>query len=195
MVICATVMACTNATQRNTEEGSQNTDRQSESPELIRISENEVSGIDLPLPKKEMLPELMESFKGFTVHKALGQFEYGAALVYEMKYEDQNIALFEMDMQDTLKLNNLYLRKYVIDEYGVMVGEPFQKLKALRGENIKHYTDFHQHTYVIVPNSNIMYKIFGDFPDNIDLSDISLTENDIADWKVEECSRLLCLEC
>ncbi len=175
--------ACTNDAKRT----SSNTAfaQQSNGSLLFTLKENSIQNVKLPLPHKEVLPDLRESFKPYSVVKELGQFEYGAAPVYEVIDQENPIVLFEMEMTDTLKLKNLYLRKYVKDQYGLQIGDKVGKIKELRGDSIQHNMDFHQHTYLIVPNSNILYEIIGEFSEDINLSNPSITTEEIENWKIE----------
>lgn len=93
-----------------------------------------------------------------------------------------------MDWEDTLKLNEIYIKVPVIkDQYGLKVGDGYQKIKNLRHAGLKTYTDYHQHTYAFFKTSNILYEISGDvfLPDTIDFDDLKLTEEQMKDWTIE----------
>lgn len=187
LVVCVLfVWSCLGRTDQSgkdkIQEGSSNINQS----DILLITENGLEDIKLPFLRKEMLPELRASLKSFNVSKELGEFEYGRAPIYTIRHNEEGIGFFEMDSEDTLKLNNLYLSNYVTDMYGLTIGDGYDKLKAVRGDSIKHYTDFHQHTYVIVESSNIMYEIFGEWPKNVDLTDLSFTEDQIKNWTIEQ---------
>ena len=159
-----------------------------EKKDSITIYEDRIGNIPLPFPKREMLDELKQSFKTFTIVKEMGQQDGPDFPLYALKRGDKELGYFSMDYEDSLKLNEVYIQDAMAkDEYGLRVGDGYQKIKKLRGGEIKTYTNYHQHTFAYIENSHIFYEIFGDalIDDTIDVEEIEFTEAQLKDWKIE----------
>jgi hypothetical protein len=164
-----------------------NTNRQVRTDTII-LYENRIDRITLPFRKVEMLTELKKEFAGFTVTKEIGQQDGPDFPLYSIKERDNEICFFGMDSEDTLKLNEVYIKQAIVkDQYGLKVGDGYQKIKTVRSKNTKTYTDLHQHTFVYFDNSNIMYEISGSvfLPDTVDFENLKFTEEQIKDWTIE----------
>ena len=157
--------------------------------DTIVLHEKSLNGILLPFPRKEMITLLQEKFSGFTVTKETGQQDGPDYLFYSVMDKDTGICSFTMDAEDTLKLDRIYIEHPTIkDQYGLKVGDDYSKIKSLRKNTAKTYTNpHHQHTFVYFDNSNIMYEISGDvfLPDTVDLENLSFTEEQIKDWTID----------
>ncbi len=154
----------------------------------ITIYENRIQDIMLPFEKEEMLQQLKKTFSNMSVTKKMGQQDGPDFPLYELKKGTDNVCFFRMDSEDTLKLNDVYIKESLIkDQYGLCVGDKYQKIKELRKGKVKTYTDYHQHTYAYLDKSNIMYEISGDLslPDTVDIENLKLTEDQIKDWIIE----------
>ena len=156
--------------------------------DTITLYESRIDDINLPFPRQEMLTQLQESFEGLTVTKERGQQDGPDFPLYSLKDGDEEILFFGMDWEDTLKLNTVYVKQPLVkDEYGLIVGDGYQKIKDSRNGEVKTVTDFHQHTYAYVEGSNIKYVISGDvyLPDTVDFENLKFTEEQIKDWTIE----------
>ena len=164
-----------------------NTNRQVRTDTII-LYENRIGGITLPFGKIEMLTELRKEFAGLTITKEIGQQDGPDFPLYSIKERNNEICFFGMDSEDTLKLNEVYIKQALVkDQYGLKVGDGYQKIKKVRNKNTKTYTDLHQHTFVYFDNSNIMYEISGSvfLPDTVDFENLKFTEEQIKDWTIE----------
>jgi hypothetical protein len=135
-----------------------------------------------------MLSDLKINFKGFTVTKEIGQQDGPDFPLYSIKDENGQICFFAMDSEDTLKLTEVYIKTPLIkDQYGLRVGDYYQKIKSMRHDNAMTSTDLHQHTFVYFDNSKIQYEISGDInlPDTVDFDNLNFTEEQIGDWIIE----------
>ncbi|MTI30863.1 DUF1131 family protein [Xanthovirga aplysinae] len=154
----------------------------------ITIYENRINEIPLPFPRKEMLEKLKKSFIQLGVTKEIGQQDGPDFPLYSLKNGETEICFFAMDWEDTLNLNKIYIKDALIkDEYGLKVGDSYQKIKKLRKGEIKTYTDYHLHTVAYFDNSNLSYEISGEasIPDTIDIKNLKLTEKQLKDWTIE----------
>ena len=151
----------------------------------IVLYEDRIKSIALPFGRREMLPELKKEFKGLTITKETGQQDGPDFPLYSFKEGKNEICFFAMDWEDTLKLNEVYIKQPLIkDQYGLKVGDDYQKIKRLRNGNAKTYTDLHQHTFVYFENSKIMYEISGSVYLQ-DTDNLEFTEEQIKDWTID----------
>lgn len=156
--------------------------------DTIILYEDRIKGIGLPFDKRDMLEDLKEQFDGYTIVREMGQQDGPDFPLYTMSDKGQAVCFFELDFEDTLKLNRIVVRKPIIkDQYGIKVGDNFQKIKKLREGDIKLYTNYHQHTYASLDSSRIKYQIDGyiSLPDSVDIVDLKLTDDQVKDWIVE----------
>lgn len=171
-----------------TENTSNSVDTNSEESKSIIIYENRLKEISLPFPRQEMLEQLKKSFKSFEIVKELGQQDGPDFPLYSLKKKETEICFFSMDSDDTLKLNEIIIKEPLIkDEYGLKVGDGYQKIRQLRSGEIKTYTDHHQHTYAYIDASNILYEISNtDFDaDTVELENPKFTEAQLENWTIE----------
>ncbi|NMM48919.1 DUF1131 family protein [Marinigracilibium pacificum] len=156
--------------------------------DLNRLYENSIFGLVIPFKRTEMINSIRKAFDGYEITKEMGQQDGPDFPLYSVKKGDNEILFFAMDWEDTLKLNEIFIKSpYVIDEYGLKVGDGYQDIKSKRTDSIKTFTNYHQHTYAYTENSNIMYEISGDvyLPDTVDFENLKFNEEQIKDWKIE----------
>lgn len=159
-----------------------------ETVDTIRIGETNIQGINLPLARKDLINELRLAFKNYIVTKEIGQQDGPDFPLYSIKIDKNEVLFFAMDSEDTLKLNEIFIKSpTVIDQYGLKIGDSYQEIKEKRKGTIKSYTDYHQHTYVYLDSSNILYEIFGNItlPDTVDFDNLHFTEDQIKDWTIQ----------
>lgn len=191
------LISCGEEQKKNTQSASKNdlepiiisnaVDTNGDGNERITIYENRINEILLPFPHQEMLEKLKQSFRPFEIVKEMGQQDGPDFPLYSIKNGETEICFFSMDSEDTLKLNEIYIKEPLIkDEYGLKVGDGYLKIKELRGE-IKTYTDYHQHTYVFIDESNILYEISNiDLgSDTVDVENPKFTETQLENWTIE----------
>jgi len=156
--------------------------------DTLVIHENSISGIALPFERKEMITKLKDAFDGLNVKKEIGQQDGPDFMLYSLKNGNERMCFFAMDGNDSLSLTDVYINSPLIkDQYGLKVGDGYQEIKRLRNEKIEQYTGLHQHTYITIGRSNIMYEIIGyvSIPDTADMNNLHFTEEQIKDWKIE----------
>ena len=108
--------------------------------------------------------------------------------LYSIKKDETEICFFSMDSEDTLKLNEIIIKApFIKDEYGLKVGDEYQKINELRKAEIKTYTDYHQHKYAYIDESNILYEISNtdSLSETVDLENPKFTEAQLEDWTIE----------
>lgn len=156
--------------------------------DMSRLNENSIYGLLIPFKRIEMLDQIKTAFSGYEITKEMGQQDGPDFPLYSVKKGNNEILFFSMDWEDTLKLNEVYIKSSeVADEYGLKVGDGYQDIKSKRNKPIKTFTNYHQHTYAYTDSSNIMYEISGDvfLPDTIDFENLKFTEEQIKDWTIE----------
>lgn len=156
--------------------------------DTIILYEDRIKNVGLPFGKRDMLTELKKDFAGLTITKEIGLRDGPDFPLYSIKVGYEEICFFAMDSEDTLKLNDVYIKHPLIkDQYGLKVGDTYQKIKNVRDKEVKTYTDYHQHTYAYFKGSNITYEISGDvfLPDTVDFENLKFTEQQIKDWTIE----------
>jgi hypothetical protein len=136
-----------------------------------------------------VLADLTKEFTTLKVTKETGQQDGPDFPLYSIHDSRKTqICFFAMDPEDTLQLNEVYIRdRSISDQFGLRVGDDYRKIKKLRKQNAQNYTDLHQHTFVYFDNSKIMYEITGSvfLPDSVDFDNLKFTEEQIKDWKIE----------
>lgn len=192
------LFSCGEEQKKNTQSASKNdlepeiisnsVDANSEKGDSITIYENRIKELSLPFPRQEMLEQLKQSFKLFEIVKEMGQQDGPDFPLYSLKKKETEICFFSMDSEDTLKLNEIFIKEPLLkDEYGLKVGDGYQKIKKLRAGEIKTYTDDHQHTYAYIDKSNILYEISNAYfvSDTVDLENPKFTEAQLENWTIE----------
>lgn len=154
--------------------------------ELV-LFEDHIGAIPLPFPRQDMLPELREAFRPFTVTKEMGQQDGPDFPLYAVRDGSREVAYFSMDFEDTLALVELRITSaWISDEYGLSVGDNFSKIKKRRTDELDTYSDYHGHTYASIKSSQIGYEISDATPpanapdDAMDQVSVSIPEN----WEI-----------
>jgi hypothetical protein len=156
--------------------------------DTIILHEDKINSIQLPFEKKEMLTHLKNAFNELSVAKEIGEQDGPDFSLYSLNDNGSELCFFGMDWEDTLKLNEIYVKQPIIkDQYGLKVGDSYQKIKKVRGTDVKTFTNYHQHTYAYFETSHIMYEISGDvfLPDTVDHENLKFTEDQMKDWTIE----------
>jgi len=154
----------------------------------IILYEDHLGDIPLPFPKREMLDELRQVFANLVVEKEVGEQDGPDFPLYSIKRVDGEIAYFSMHHEDTLQLVEIHFGDpFVKDEYGLRVGDSYRTIRQLREGKLKTYTDFHQHTYAYLDNSQIAYEISGEHmtTNTVDQEEVTFTEAQLQDWTIE----------
>lgn len=153
------------------------------------ISESHFGEIALPFPQNEMIDSLRTSFTQYSVTKEIGQQDGPDFTLYSIQSDVQELAYFEMDWENRLKLNAVYIKAPIIkDEYGLSVGDDYQKIKKHRKGALQLISDYHSHTYVYIAGSNIKYEMVNGSPrpNQSDQLNKALTEEQLMEWRIKQ---------
>jgi len=151
------------------------------------LTENSIADIPLPFPRKEMLNKVTNAFQNYQVTKEVGQQDGPDFPVYLVKYQEETVLFFAMNWEDTLKLDAVYIESpVVIDEYGLTVGRSLDNIKELRKGKLKTQEDYHNHTYMQVEDSHIIYELTRDesSPDTPDVNKTLEVVRQNASWEI-----------
>lgn len=198
IILCCLLVSCGQGTRKNKAETpgqevdsppeDQRPKTEQDKKDSIILYEDHMGDIPLPFPKREMLNELRQAFASLVVQKEIGEQDGPDFPLYSLKGDDGEIAYFSMHHEDTLQLIEVHIGDpRVKDEYGLRVGNTYQKIRQLREGKLKTYTDYHQHTYAYFDNSPISYEISGDdmIANTVDQEDITFTEEQMQDWTIQ----------
>ncbi|WP_299124306.1 DUF1131 family protein [uncultured Tenacibaculum sp.] len=125
------------------------------------------------------IDSLQAAFPSYTITSKVGQQDGPDYRYFEVS-KDSTILNFIMNEQKTCIINEIIAQTNLADMYGVKVGMTYEEVKKLR-PNISHKTDFHFHTTLSEPNSNLQYEISGTYngPDKQDF-----IYEEVKKWKV-----------
>lgn len=157
--------------------------------DILVISENSLGEISLPFLQQDMLAPLMKAFDRYSVTKEIGQQDGPDFSLYSIRKGELELAYFEMDWENALELNAVYVKDpFIKDQYGLAVGDSFEQIQALRGGLIKTRTNFHEHTYAYLDGSNIIYEIDGDatMPTITDREEPTYTNEQLIGWRIQQ---------
>ena len=157
----------------------------------ISLSENKFDTFLIPFQEKDMLTDLKNYYKSYTVEAKIGQQD-GPDFPYIdiMKSDGNSVALLSFDYENKYKLDEIRISDSIAsDEYGVRVGDTYQKIVEKRKVDFKNSTGYHQHTYLYDENSNISYELTGDLTITEDMfeniEELELSEEQLQKCKVE----------
>ncbi|MCF2875355.1 MULTISPECIES: DUF1131 family protein [unclassified Tenacibaculum] len=141
------------------------------------ITDNGVNNINLL--ECITIDSLQAAFPSYTITSKVGQQD-GPDYRYFEVLKDNTTLNFIMNEQKTCIINEINAQTNLEDMYGVKVGMTYEEVKKLR-PNISHKTDFHFHTTLSEPNSNLQYEISGTYngPDKQDF-----IYEEVKKWKV-----------
>ena len=157
----------------------------------IMLSENSLDTFSIPFPETNMLTALRGYYKPYWVEVNIGQQD-GPDFTYIdiLKDDDNPVAYINFDHNNKYKLDEIRIvSSTAIDQCGVRVGDTYQQVIDKRQNNFKNSTNYHQHTHLFADESNIFYKLTGDFNmseemlENIE--ELELTEEQLQKCKVE----------
>ena len=154
----------------------------------VILSENNIGGLKLPFPKKEVLQELKTIFNNCSVTKEVGMQDGPDFPLYTIKCDEKRIAFMSMNYEDTLSLDDIYIQDSIIaDEYGLKVGDEISKIHEIRDTGKIAFDPYHFHMYYSYPNSKIHYELKGELstPETDITPDIVIEEKDIKNWKIK----------
>lgn len=147
----------------------------------ITLSESSFGNLKLSHNMVVNLALLRSKLQNYNIVRKIGEQDGPDFVYYEVRKNRVLYCMLKTKDSNRRRLDRVYIsNKWVSDQYGVSVGTPYSKIKALR-PNIKITTDMHYHTYVYVSGSNIAYEITGDHegPDKQ-----NYTEREVLKWTV-----------
>ncbi len=146
----------------------------------ISISNNGINKIDLG--KCITIDSLKTAFPDSTIKMKISEddgYDYHYAEIKNSKY----LINVLMNHMDACLVNEFNVTKSPFpDKFGVKIGMTYEEVKKLRPEII-HKTNYHFHTILSAPNSNLKYEISGTF-DGPDKQDFIYDE--VKKWKVTQ---------
>lgn len=145
----------------------------------ISITNNGINGIDLK--KCITIDNLKDAFPTYTITSKTGQQDGPDYLYFEV-LKDSTTLNFMVDEQEACVVNEINAQTNSADMYGVKIGMSYEEIKKLR-PNLVHKTDYHFHTTLYEPNSNLKYEISGTY-DGPDKQDFIYDE--VKKWKVTQ---------
>ncbi|WP_271785027.1 DUF1131 family protein [Aquimarina algiphila] len=157
----------------------------------IVIFENRIDTFPIPFQEKDILMGLKSYYKSYNVEAKIGQQD-GPNFPYIdiVKNDGNSVMFFSFDYENKNKLDEIrILDSIAADQYGIRVGDSYQKIVEKRKGDFKNSTDYHQHTYLYAENSNIYYELTGDITITEDmlenLEELELSEEQLQKCKVE----------
>jgi len=154
----------------------------------IVLSENKIDTFAIPFQKKYMLLDLKNYYKSYNVEAKIGQQD-GPDFAYIdiLKNDGNSVAFFSFDYENKYKLDEIRIVDSIAtDEYGIRVGDSYQKIVEKRKGVFKNSTDYHQHTYLYTESSNIYYELTGDLSITEDMLE-NLEELDLTEEQLQKC--------
>jgi len=155
----------------------------------IKLQENSIDSFPLPFPEKDMHIPLENYYKLYRVKSDIGQQDGPDFRYIEILRLDTPIVYFNFDSENELIINRIIVHDSIItDQYGLSVGNTFEKIKQNREKGKIYFDPYHQHVYYYYENSNISYEINGNLEIPADVKsveDIIITENDVKDWTIK----------
>ncbi|MBA6155975.1 DUF1131 family protein [Tenacibaculum sp. S7007] len=145
----------------------------------ITISNNGINKIDLG--KCINIDSLKIAFPDYKISSKIGQQDGPDYQYFEVK-KDSTTINFIMSEQEGCLVDEINATTNLPDIYGVKIGMTYEEVKKLRPE-ITHKTNYHFHTILSTPNSNLKYEISGTF-DGPDKQDFIYDE--VKKWKVTQ---------
>jgi len=155
----------------------------------IVLSESKIDTFSIPFREKDMLMDLKNYYKSYSVQAKIGQRD-GPDFPYIdiVKNDGKSIAFFSFDYENNYKLDEIrILDSIATDQYGIRVGDSYQKIIEKRTGDLKNSTDHHQHTYLYTENSNIYYEITGDLTITEDMLE-NLEEFELSEKQLQKCT-------
>ena len=195
VVVCGCGVNQDNRPQNRSEDasaphaGTQTGDNIASVADRLVLSENQLGELALPFPNQEMIGPLGKVFDRYSVLKEIGEQDGPDFPLYSIKKSGRELAYFEMDWEDTQKLNAVYIKAPIVtDQYGLAVGDAYKKIQQLRNGQIKMQTDYHMHTYIYLDGSNIMYEIASDkITEGADNPDtVRPSQEELKDWRIQQ---------
>ena len=157
----------------------------------IVLSENKIDTFPIPFQEKDMFLDLKSYYNSYKVEAKIGQQD-GPDFPYIdiLKNDGNSVALFSFDYDNKYKLDEIRIVDSIAtDEYGIRVGDSYQKIVERRKGVFKNSTDYHQHSYLYAENSNIYYELTGDLTITEDMlenpEELDLSEEQLQKCKVE----------
>ena len=154
----------------------------------IVLSENKIDTFSIPFQEKDMLMDLKSYYKSYNVEIKIGQQD-GPDFPYIdiVKNDGNSVAFFSFDYENKYKLDEIRILDSILtDQYGIRVGDSYQELVEKRKGDFRNSTDYHQHTYLYIENSNIYYELTGDLTITEDLLE-NLEELELSDEQLQKC--------
>ncbi len=145
----------------------------------ITISNNGINNINLR--KCITIDSLQTAFPNYKITSEVGLQDGPDYHYFEVIKDSTNIN-FIMSELDGCLVNETTTTTNFPDIYGVKIGMTYEEVKKLRPE-ISHKTNYHFHTVLSVPNSNLKYEISGTFGGS-DKQDFIYDE--VKKWKVTQ---------
>ena len=145
----------------------------------ITISNNGINGIDLG--KCITIDSLKIAFPNYKIKFKTGQQDGPDYHYFNVTKNKTNIN-FIMSEQEGCLVDEIEIKTVFPDKYGVKLGMTYEEVKKLR-PNISHSTNYHFHTFLSAPNSNLKYEISGIY-NGADKQNFSYDE--VKNWKVTQ---------
>jgi hypothetical protein len=145
----------------------------------ITISNNGINNIDLH--KCITIDSLQTAFPEYKTTLKTGQQDGPDYHYFQVTKDSTNIN-FIMSEQEGCLVDEINATTNLPDMYGVKIGMTYEEVKKLRPE-ISHKTNYHFHTVLSAPSSNLKYEISGTFgePDKQDF-----IYDEVKKWKVTQ---------
>ena len=156
---------------------------------VLKISENSLNQLSLPFPEEEVIDTLRVIFSDYLVNKEIGYQDGPDVTLYSVKGGDRELAYFKMDWENDLKIDAIHFKSsFIRDQYGLSVGDTFEEIKKLRGNDLRVVFRDHLRTHVSIDGSKIQYEIISDEPvTNRPDSDLKIPNQDqLNEWKIKQ---------